>query len=254
MTEYMVNGLDIFAERFKAFQDNFIIVGGTACSLAMSDAGIDFRTTNDIDMIIITEELSANFGKTFWKFIKDGGYEFWKSEETTHFFRFLKPKKPTYPKMIELFSRKQDWVPADMVGKYIKIIMTDEISSLSAILLDDTYYRFLKEGAEIVSGLPILKPIYLIVFKAKAHVDLNKKHSEGLHINERDLKKHKNDIFRLVQLLNPSDVIEVDERVKADMQNFFNLIEKENTNIDALKLDYTKQEAIEILKHVFKMD
>lgn len=51
MADYMVNGLDIFAERFKDYSDNFIIVGGTACSLAMNDAGINFRATNDIDMI-----------------------------------------------------------------------------------------------------------------------------------------------------------------------------------------------------------
>lgn len=229
MADYMVNGLDIFAERFKDYSDNFIIVGGTACSLAMNDAGINFRATNDIDMIVIVEELSSDFGKTFWDFIKEGGYEFWKSDETTHFFRFLNPKDSSYPKMIELFSRKQDWIPDDMIGKYTKIVMTDEISSLSAILLDDTYYRFLKDGSEIVNDLPILKPIYLIAFKAKAHVDLSKKHSEGMHINERDLKKHKNDILRLVQLLNPNETIDVNESVKTDMQNFFDLIE----NIDS---------------------
>ena len=116
MADYMVNGLDIFAERFKDYSDNFIIVGGTACSLAMTDAGINFRATNDIDMIVIVEELSSDFGKTFWDFIKEGGYEFWKSDETTHFFRFLNPKNSSYPKMIELFSRKQDWIPDDMVG------------------------------------------------------------------------------------------------------------------------------------------
>ena len=50
MADYMVNGLDIFAERFKDYSDNFIIVGGTACSLAMNDAGINFRATNDIEI------------------------------------------------------------------------------------------------------------------------------------------------------------------------------------------------------------
>ena len=70
MAEYNVNGLDVFAERLKGYSDNFIIVGGTACSLEMNDAGINFRATNDIDMIVIVEELSANFGKAFWDFIK----------------------------------------------------------------------------------------------------------------------------------------------------------------------------------------
>ena len=39
-----------------------------------------------------------------------------------------------------------------------------------------------------------------------------------------------------------------------NMQNFFDLIEKEDINMNALKLDYTKEQAISILKHVFKMD
>lgn len=254
MTDYMVNGLEIFADKLKAYSDNFIIVGGTACSLKMNDAGINFRATNDIDMIVIVEDLSADFGKAFWRFINEGGYEFWKSEETTHFFRFFNPQNPSYPKMIELFSRKQDWVPDDMVGKYTKIIVSDEISSLSAILLDDAYYSFLKEGSEIVNDLPVLKPIYLIAFKAKAHVDLTRKHLEGQHINERDLKKHKNDILRLVQLLNPNETIDVTENVKNDMRNFFDLIENENINMKALKLNYTKEEAITIIKRAFKMD
>lgn len=220
----------------------------------MNDAGINFRATNNIDMIVIVEDLSADFGKAFWNFIKDGRYEFWKSEETTHFFRFLNPKNSSYPKMIELFSRKQDWIPDDMVGKYTKIVVNDEISSLSAILLDDEYYRFLKEGAEIVNDLPVLKPIYLIAFKAKAHVDLTRKHSEGQHINERDLKKHKNDILRLVQLLNPNETIKVAESVKIDMQNFFDLIEKENMDMKVLRLNYSQEEAVKILKHAFEMD
>lgn len=254
MAEYNVNGLDVFAERLKGYSDNFIIVGGTACSLEMNDAGINFRATNDIDMIVIVEELSANFGKAFWGFIKDGGYEFWKSDETTHFFRFLNPKNSSYSKMIELFSKKQDWIPDDMAGRYTKIIVSDEISSLSAILLDDEYYRFLKEGAEIVNDLPVLKPIYLIAFKAKAHVDLTKKHLEGHHINERDLKKHKNDILRLTQLLNPNETIAVADSVKADMQNFFDLIATESIDMKALKLNYTKEDVVKMLKHAFKMD
>lgn len=254
MTDYNVNGLDIFSKKLKAYSNSFIIVGGTACSLEMNDAGINFRATNDIDMIVIVEELSADFGKAFWNFIKEGGYEFWKSNERTHFFRFLNPQNSSYPKMIELFSRKQDWIPNDMIGKYTKIIVSDEISSLSAILLDDSYYNFLKEGSEIVNDLPVLKPIYLIAFKAKAHVDLTKKHSEGQHISERDLKKHKNDIFRLAQLLKPNETIDVTDSVKADMQNFFNLIEKENINMKALKLNYTKEEVVTILKHIFRME
>lgn len=254
MAEYKVNGLDVFAEKFKDYTDNFIIVGGTACSLAMTEVGIDFRTTDDIDMIVIVEELSADFGLAFWEFIKAGNYKMWKSEEQTHFFRFEVPKGSIYPRKIELFSRKQDWVPDDMVDKYTKLVVGDEISSLSAILLDDTYYQFLKSGAEIVNDLPILKPVYLIAFKAKAHVDLTRKHNEGMHVNKKDLKKHKYDIFRLVQLLDPEERINVSDEVKEDLKQFFDLIENVIVDMKALGLNYTKEEAIRIIKQVFQMD
>lgn len=254
MAEYKVNGLDVFAEKFKEYADNFIIVGGTACSLAMTDVGIHFRTTNDIDMIVIVEELSVEFGLAFWEFIKEGNYKMWKSEEKTHFFRFEAPKGSIYPSKIELFSRKQDWIPEEMVGKYTKLMVGEEISSLSAILLDDTYYQFLKSGSEIVNDLPILKPVYLIAFKAKAHVDLTKKHNEGTHVNEADLKKHKNDIFRLVQLLDPEERIDVSDEVKEDLKQFFDLIENVIVDMKSLGLNYTKEEAIQIIKQVFQMD
>lgn len=254
MADYMVNGLDVFAEKFRDCLDSFIIVGGTACSLAMNEAGIGFRATNDIDMIVIAENMSSNFGRTFWDFIREGGYNSWKFNDITHFFRFDNPSDSHYPKMIELFSRKQNFIPNDMVGKYTPLFISDEISSLSAILLDDTYYHFLKTGSEMVNNLPILKPIYLIAFKAKAHVDLTKKHSEGMHINERDLKKHKNDIFRLVQLLNQNETIEVEDSVKIDMQNFFDLIGNDSIDMKALKLNYSKETAIKMIKHAFRMD
>ncbi len=91
--EYKVNGLDIFADKFKEFSENYIIVGGTACSLLLGDAGIDFRATKDIDMIITVEEISRAFGETFWQFIKEGGYEVYQSREgVPQFFRFKNPQ------------------------------------------------------------------------------------------------------------------------------------------------------------------
>ena len=68
------------------------------------------------------------------------------------------------------------------------------------------------------------------------------------------MKKHKNDILRLAQLLNPNETIAVADSVKADMQNFFDLIETESIDMRALKLNYTKEDAVKILKHAFQMD
>ena len=45
----MVIGLDSFKEWFRGFDGYFVVIGGTACDLLMSEAGLDFRATRDID-------------------------------------------------------------------------------------------------------------------------------------------------------------------------------------------------------------
>ena len=41
----------------------------------MTEAELDFRATKDIDMVVIIEAVNADFGKRFWEYIKNGGYE-----------------------------------------------------------------------------------------------------------------------------------------------------------------------------------
>ena len=43
----------------------------------------------------------------------------------------------------------------------------EEISSLSAILLNDDYYEFLKRGRIYVTDVTVLDALHLIPFKAK---------------------------------------------------------------------------------------
>lgn len=72
----------------------------------------------------------------------------------------------------------------------------DEISSLSAILLNEAYYELLKTGQIVVDGIPVLSPICLIPFKAKAWLELRERKSNGGQVDSKNIKKHKNDIFR----------------------------------------------------------
>lgn len=43
---------------------------------------------------------------------------------------------------------------------------------------------------------------YLIPFKAKAWIDLSDRKAAGEHVDGRNIRKHKNDVFRLTELLN----------------------------------------------------
>lgn len=73
----MVRGLDRFKEHFAVFADHYVLIGGTACTLVMEEAGLDFRATKDLDIVLCIEakSLDREFGKAFWEFIQKGGYQ-----------------------------------------------------------------------------------------------------------------------------------------------------------------------------------
>lgn len=139
----MVIGIDKFREYFKNFAGNYIIIGGTACDIILDDAGLTARATKDIDIILIVEALSTEFVKQFWSFIKEGKYEHKeKSSDKRKYYRFLKPENKEFPKQVELFSRIPDLLDLDNEKHLTPIPVNDNISSLSAILMDKDYYEF----------------------------------------------------------------------------------------------------------------
>ena len=44
----MVTGLELFKEHFRPYADNYVLIGGTACELALEEAGLPFRATKDL--------------------------------------------------------------------------------------------------------------------------------------------------------------------------------------------------------------
>ena len=98
--------------------------------------------------------------------------------------------------------------------------MDDDISCLSAIFLDDDYYEFLKQGKVAVDGVTVLDAAYLIPFKAKAWMDLTDRKAAGEHVDSKNIKKHKNDVFRLTELIDPTVKTAAPQGVYADIQEF----------------------------------
>lgn len=103
----MVKGIDIFQEYFREYTDQYVLIGGAACSVSFEEREISFgRTTKDLDVVLIVEAQTKEFGERFWQFIKDGKYRNRaKRNSEPQFYRFDKPEDPRFPKMIELFSR-----------------------------------------------------------------------------------------------------------------------------------------------------
>lgn len=246
----MVVGMELFRDKLKGFEDCYTVIGGAACDILMSEADIDFRLTKDIDMILILEDKKAEFAKTFWEFIKEGEYKCgWKNSDEMHFYRFTEPKSG-YPVMIELFSRKPGY-HLDVEEGIIPIHIDDDTSSLSAILLNDDFYNFMLEGKKIVAGVSVLAENYIIPFKMYAWLDLKRRKEKGEHVNERDYKKHKNDVFRLLQIVNTDENVSVSGLVRESVENFLLEIEKEQIRVEQLGLMITKEEAMELLRSIY---
>ena len=113
--------------------------------------------SEDVDIVLIVESITAEFGRQFWEYVKEAGYEHLnKSTGNAQFYRFTSPKSKEYPYMIEIFSRNPDFIILEDDAVLTPLPIDDEISSLSAILLNEAYYELLKTGQMMVDGIPVL--------------------------------------------------------------------------------------------------
>lgn len=246
----MVRGIDIFQDYFSKYQNQYVLIGGAACDISFQENDAEFRATRDLDIVLIVEALTPEFGEKFWQFINDGGYQNRaKSSANPQFYRFDKPMNVSFPMMIELFSRADFILQQDSVVTPIRI--DDDVSSLSAILLDDDYYETLLKGRRIVNGISILAPLYLIAFKAKAWLDLNDKKQKGHHVDSKDVKKHKNDVLRMATLLIPGDRCELPETVQSDMSLFIENLDVIPSDLKNLKIPVKVDDLIRVLKETY---
>lgn len=100
----MVKGLDTFRRYFDGFEEQYVLIGGTACDILFESNETSFRATRDLDTVLIIEALTPDFGEMVWKFIQKGGC---RNKVTNkgkpQFYRFDKPEDDSFPKMIKLF-------------------------------------------------------------------------------------------------------------------------------------------------------
>lgn len=243
----MVKGLDVFQTYFQDYGEQYVLIGGAACSLSFEAQQLTFgRTTKDLDLVLVVEAQTKAFGERFWQFIQDGGYRIRaKSDGKPQFYRFDKPEDTRFPQMIELFSRT-DYLLREETG-LTPVHIDDTVSSLSAILLNEAYYQTLMAGREIIMGISVLKPEWLIPFKVKAWLDLREKQN----VDTSDIKKHRNDILRMVSEL-PLEKCALPEEVKQDMARFLEDFTVTEVELKSLRIRGVKpQEIQEALRRIY---
>lgn len=65
------------------------MIGGTAGSQAMEEAGLEFRVTMDLDIVLCIEILDADYVRVFWDFNRAGRYQNKKVPEKTLFLIYI---------------------------------------------------------------------------------------------------------------------------------------------------------------------
>lgn len=222
----MVTGIDRFQAHFAGHEHQYVLIGGAACELIMGDVGLDFRATKDLDLVLIVEALDAAFSERFMAFVQAGEYEIReRSENVPILYRFQKPKVAGYPAMLELFSSAPDGLELADGSQLTPLPIGEAAASLSAILLDPDYYAFLKSMVRPLAGIPILDEAGIIPFKARAWIDLSRRRAEGERVDDKDVKKHRNDIARLMQVLVADARFDLPASVRADMVAFVDALE-----------------------------
>lgn len=219
----MVIGQAIFQEWFRGFEDQYVLIGGTAASITLAEAGQPFRGTKDLDIVLHVEALTPPFGQRFWQFVQAGGYQQKEGDPDQRpcLYRFQKPLDDEFPHMLELFSRVPDGLRFVPPGHLTPIPIDEQVSSLSAILLDEDYYQFVLSGRKNKYGLPSwVGEDRLIPLKAVAWMEMSERAQSGEPIDSKKINKHLSDIVLLSSLLQTGQVIELPEKIRANLEVF----------------------------------
>ncbi len=252
----MVPGIEKFRKHFTGHEDSYALIGGAACALIFEEVGLEFRATRDVDMVLCVEVVDSSFGTALKGFLDAGQYEAReRGEERREFYRFHKPKDTSYPEMLELFSSPGAGVDLEVGNELATVAVSDDMLSLSAILLDKNYYDALVASRRAIDGIHVLDERLLIPFKARAFVDLTRRRLEGdKKVKSNDIAKHRRDVFRLLQLLNRNEMIDVNESLKADLRAYRDmLIDDETFNPPDFGVAIERAEGFELLSALYEL-
>ncbi len=79
----MVIGVDRVRDYFAGHEHQYVLIGGAACEQIMDEAGLEFRGTKDLDIVLIVEALDAAFSAKFLAFVAAGQYEIREGSQTS---------------------------------------------------------------------------------------------------------------------------------------------------------------------------
>lgn len=101
-----------------------------------------------------------------------------------------------------------------------------DTSSLSAIIMDDDYYHFTIDHSRLTDGIRHADSAALVALKARAYLNLLQDRLLGLHVNSKDIKKHRSDVLKNVVIMEQGQ-IKAPETIVACIEEFVASLRKE---------------------------
>ena len=80
------------------------------------------------------------------------------------------------------------------------------------------------------------------------NIDLKK---QGVRVNADDIKKHKNDVFRLLPLINPDVKIQTVGNVRETVLSFIENMGTETVADEFLSNRRTKEESLDVFRKIY---
>ena len=112
-------------------------------------------------------------------------------------------------------------LPERMNMPFTPISLDDGVRSLSAIVLDEEYYKYAKDHRDFSAGVPCLSLDALVVFKSSAYLNLlSDKQQDPASVRTEDLNKHRNDVFRLVSVMPEDSKLKLPDLIKERLAKF----------------------------------
>lgn len=234
-------------------KDSYVIIGGIAAWLNLLELNANARATKDFDIVLCLEINNENFNKNIVSFLKAGGYINATSNKKKSAYRFINPKTPGYPEIVEFFA-PEDQIPKALNQYLKKIHITYEEEELSAIILEKPIYDFIISNKRFSrDGLPIITIPALIALKTYAYYQ-NKALYEAKKIkSENDYKKHKSDIIRLLANMPKNiDKVKLPKILKDSALKFREEISTSTPNIKGLKYDVTPNDLLKVYSKLYE--
>ena len=242
-----------FLSYLEKYNDNYVLIGGNACSIYLEERKILPRKTVDFDIVLCYQENNIKFEKTLIKVIEDGNYESKFKNGKLTAYRFEHPKTPDFPSIIELFcSINRGSLSKNKRFTKLNLVVNEEKASAMTITVE--IFEYLVSNKITKDGLPIPNIYSLIVLKVYGYFENLRLYKEK-QVHRNDVNKHRTDVILLLLSMQSNEIIphrDYPLSLSEYMNEFINVLSKASDVLKNRKITSVKiSDIVEKYKKIF---